>query len=147
MKLLLILLLATSTFAQAVVSAPIIDVAPLSTFTVPIDLDEASGIFAYQFHMSYNRKVMEPLGQNYGCSTEGTIAQGYSVDCNAVDGVLRVSVYGAFPLEGDGTVLNITFRAKNKPGCSELELSDIQLYNIQGYVKSVGEAGMICVVR
>jgi len=85
-----------------------------ATFVVPITVDDvtSAGIFAFQFNIVYDPTVIEPSGANFGCSTAGTIAgtAGLSPTCNVLpDGTLRVSVSGANPMTGSGTILKVTF--------------------------------------
>lgn len=88
-----------------------------STFVVPISVNDITGegIIAFQFNILYNPLVINPFGPNFGCSTVGTIAgaAGLGPTCNVVmgdAGRLRISVSGANPMNGIGTVLNLTFQ-------------------------------------
>ncbi len=87
---------------------------PATPFVVPITVDTAGGIIAFQFNVLYDPAVMDPSGANFGCSTSGTLAAGRSPVCNVVpgdEGRLQVSVFGSGAMSGTGTVLNVTFQA------------------------------------
>ncbi|CAN5162204.1 hypothetical protein BH20ACI2_BH20ACI2_04410 [soil metagenome] len=97
-----------------VITAPTtVQVTP-GTFNVPITVDDVTGdeINSFQFELVFDPDVIEPNGPNFGCSTAGTIAAGYSVACNVFPaGHLLVSVSNpsAGVLSGSGTILNIGF--------------------------------------
>ncbi len=97
-----------------VVTAPTtVQVTP-GTFNVPITVDDVTGdeINSFQFELVFDPDVIVPNGSNFGCSTVGTIAAGYSVACNVSPaGHLLVSVSNptAGTLSGSGTILNIGF--------------------------------------
>lgn len=143
-SLLLVLLLAIAVQAQAVVSAPIMDVAPRQEFTVPIDISDSEGTFAYDIYLKYNRKVINPVGENFGCSA---VADSLQVNCNAADGVMRVSAYSSVPIHGDVVLFNIRFQATNKIQCSELVFDLLEVYTpgINTPVKSVSIDGLVCI--
>ena len=134
----LTLLLAISTSAQAIVSAPIIDVTPGKTFTVAIDLEDAEEVMATDININYDRRVLTPVGDNFGC--EGVVM---IVTCNAFDGVLRISAYTPYLTNG-GTLLTVRFTA-SKQGCSELVFDLLHVYGVGGLVRSAGVDGMVCV--
>lgn len=145
MKLLLILALAISTMAQSVVMAPILDVSPRETFTVPIEIDEVEGLFAYQFSLAFDRTVMVPFG--YNPCEPADFTEGFSVNCNVVDGVIRVSGYAGHEVTGSGPIVNVLFKARKK-GCGELKLSDTMAWAIPVHeLKVLTEDGIVCVVQ
>lgn len=97
-----------------VVSAPTAFKTTPSTFVVPIDVGDITGlgINSYQFNLQYDPTVIDPTGANFGCSTTGTLTgnAGLAVICNVLpDGTLRVAVFGSGTMTGSGTILNITF--------------------------------------
>ena len=85
-----------------------------STFVVPITVGDITGdgIIAFQFNITFDPQVMDTTGPNFGCSADGTLAgdAGLSTVCNVnPDGTLRVAAYGAYPMTGAGTILNVSF--------------------------------------
>lgn len=87
---------------------------PATPFVVPITVDTAGGIIAFQFNILYDPAVLDPSGPNFGCSTSGTLAAGRSPICNVApgdEGRLQVSVFGSGAMSGTGAVLNVTFLA------------------------------------
>ncbi len=55
--------------------------------------------------------------QTIAADLTGTVSRGLSVVTNATEpGLLRVVVYGAMPIDGDGVLLNLRFTAVGKVG-------------------------------
>ncbi len=126
-------------------------------FTVPITVDDITGdgIFAFQFVITYDPAVIDPTGPNFGCSTFGTIAGavGIGATCNiTVNGSLnelRVSSFGAFPMNGSGTLLNISFVTDPLAvagDVSPLTFSSGFFFNGSGLVPSTPHNGQITLV-
>lgn len=97
-----------------VVTAPTISRLVPSSFVIPILIDDTTGqgIIAHQFNVIYDPNVIDPTGPNFGCSTAGTLSgdAGMGATCNVTpDGTLRISTFGAFPLTGAGTLINLNF--------------------------------------
>jgi hypothetical protein len=122
-----------------------------SKFVVPITASDLTnqGIIAFQFNILYDPTVITPAGTNFGCSTNGTLSEaaGMIATCNvAPAGTLRVAVYGAYPLSGSGTVLNLKFATATGalPGAvSSLNFDNIYFFNEQGYVTTSAHNGRI----
>ncbi|MBK8467295.1 MAG: hypothetical protein IPL32_15870 [Chloracidobacterium sp.] len=73
------------------------------------------GVIAYEFDLRYDPTVIQPLVDPV--DVKGTASRGLSVVTNATDpGLLRVVVYGAYPIDGDGVLLNLRFTPVGKPG-------------------------------
>ncbi len=84
---------------------------------VPLTLSklDGTGITAYQFDVEYDPEVIEPA--EIAADLAGTHSANLSVVHNvAKAGLLKVAVYGAFPASGDGTYINLRFRAIGKAG-------------------------------
>ena len=122
-----------------------------SKFVVPITASDLTnqGIIAFQFNIIYDPTVITPTGTNFGCSTKGTLSEtvGMIAYCNvAPAGTLRVAVYGAYPMSGSGTVLNLRFATANGalPGAvSALNFDNIYFFNERGYVTTTPHNGRI----
>lgn len=68
------------------------------------------GVISYEFELRYDPLVMQPAGD--GVDVKGTVSRGLSVVTNTTEpGHLRVVVYGAYPIDGDGVLLNLRFTA------------------------------------
>lgn len=145
--LLTILILSISAFAQLTVSAPVTGEHLPSTFTIPIVVEHADGIIAYQFNLSYNEDVINPTGTNYGCSVADTLASEMTAVCNIYpEGTLRVVVYGAYSISGSGPILNVTFTTYSLAAdhdSTSLWFSNLYLFNQQGRVPSSSNSGEI----
>jgi hypothetical protein len=97
---------------------PVIDEKPRSTFMVPInaEIPADSELTAFQFDVAYDRNVIDPAGQNFGCSTERTIGEAvgaFAICTVSEEGMLRVAVFSPYPLSGSGTILNLTFKTSD----------------------------------
>jgi len=83
-----------------------------SEFNVPLNVSGTTGlgIIAYQFDLHYNPAVIQP--QANAVEVAGTLSSGLSAVFNPnTPGLLKVAVYGAYPLAGTGTLLNFKFKA------------------------------------
>jgi hypothetical protein len=142
----------------APVAAPVVDVsAPImfqqvpSTFVVTITVGDITGddIIAFQFNIIFDPLVIRPTGPNFGCSTEGTLAgaAGLTADCNiTLDGTLRISTYGAYPMTGAGTILNVTFTTNESAASgdvSPLDLDSVYFFGQLGQVVNTAHNGQI----
>jgi hypothetical protein len=136
------------------VYAPMIETTVPSTFTVPITVGDITdaGIFAFQFNIIYDPLVIDPIGANFGCSTEGTLAEaaGLSAVCNVTpDGTFRVAVYGALPMTGAGTIINVTFATDTAAATgndSPLRFENVYFFNAAGAVVLRAHDGNVSLV-
>ncbi|MBK8467448.1 MAG: hypothetical protein IPL32_16650 [Chloracidobacterium sp.] len=73
------------------------------------------GVISYEFDLRYDPSVMQPLVNPV--DMKNTVSRGLSVVTNATEpGLLRVVVYGAYPIDGDGLLLNLRFTAVGASG-------------------------------
>ena len=73
------------------------------------------GVISYEFDLRYDASVMQPLVDP--ADVKDTASRGLSVVANATEpGLLRVVVYGAFPIDEDGVLLDLRFRAVGSAG-------------------------------
>lgn len=137
--------------APVEIAAPTASQTLSSTFVVPIKVGDitSNGIFAFQFNIVYDPTVIDPTGANFGCSIDGTLAgnAGMTAICNVTpDGTLRVAAYGAYPMTGSGTVLNIIFRTDSAAvngSVSPLLFRDAYVFNSSGVVANTTRNGQI----
>jgi hypothetical protein len=83
---------------------------PGSNVAIPLRIENmgGAGITAYQFDVEYDPAVITPAA--VAASVSGTIGQGLSVVSNApTPGLLKVVVYGALPVSGEGVYVNLQF--------------------------------------
>ncbi len=91
-----------------------------SEITVPVAIDSTAdkGIVSYEFVLRYDPVVIQPLAN--AVEITGTASRGLSFEVNAREpGVLRVAMYGAFPIksfDANGILLNLRFTAVGEPG-------------------------------
>jgi hypothetical protein len=138
---LLTLILFSSSGAQ-VVSVPTLYVAPVTEFTVPVLLENVDQFFAYQFDLGFASEVIKPVG----CSTQGTITEGFAVFCNTLGDIYRVSAFNGYEIEGQGIIVNITFMS-GKQGCSGLKFSEQMFFNPDGLIETEVVDGQVCIVQ
>ena len=73
------------------------------------------GIISYEFDLRYDPAVMMPHAN--AVDLEGTVSRGLMAVVNANEaGLLRVVLYGAMPLDGNGFLLNLRFTAVGAAG-------------------------------
>ena len=84
---------------------------------IPVSVQGAANkeIISYEFDLRYDPTVIQP--QTDPVDLAGTVSRGLSVVANANEpGLLRVVVYGAYPMDGNGLLLNLRFIAVGAPG-------------------------------
>ena len=99
------------------VSAPVNSVEAGSNFTIPVAVSDTTGlgIIAYQFDLHFDPSVMQP--QANPVETTGTLSGELAAVYNPNNpGILKVAVYGAYPLNGAGTLIKLNFRALGAEG-------------------------------
>ncbi len=73
------------------------------------------GVISYEFDLRYDASVMQPRVDPV--DVKDTASRGLSVVTNASEpGLLRVVVYGAFPIDENGVLLNLRFTAVGAAG-------------------------------
>jgi hypothetical protein len=101
------------------VSAPLMDASSGKQVTIPIRIDNLGGtsVSSYQFDIEYDPKVISP--EQLAATLEGTMGSGLTVVSNSpVAGLLKVVVYGAIPVVGDGVYANVRFTVNASAGTS-----------------------------
>ncbi|MBK7393835.1 MAG: hypothetical protein IPI64_11155 [Chloracidobacterium sp.] len=100
-------------------SLPTASVDPGTQVTIPFRIDNLAGktIRSTQFSVEYDPAVVEAVAG--AASVQGTNADTLGVVSNVpTPGVLKVAVYGAVPVGGDGTYVNVTFTVRGAGGTS-----------------------------
>ncbi len=90
--------------------APELRASPGTSLTVPVTIGETTGlgIRSCEFELHFDGDVVEPA--TMAADIADTISQGRVLTVNALEkGVLRVVIFGAFPLEGRGDLINLHF--------------------------------------
>ena len=91
-------------------SVPSVSAEPASQIVVPVRLDNMTGRNAasYQFDIEYDAAVLSPA--EAAASIEGTMGESLAIAFNAAQpGLIKVAVYGAMPVTGDGVYANLRF--------------------------------------
>ncbi|MBK8466695.1 MAG: hypothetical protein IPL32_12775 [Chloracidobacterium sp.] len=84
---------------------------------VPVTVEGIAnkGVISYEFDLRYDPSVIQPVGD--GVDVNGTVSRRLSVVTNATEpGLLRVVVYGAYPIEENGLLLNLRFTTVGASG-------------------------------
>jgi hypothetical protein len=84
---------------------------------IPVNVQDAAdkGIISCEFALRYDPSVIMPATEPVELA--GTLTRGLSVVVNAKEpGLLRVVIYGAFPIDGDGLLVNLRFLAVGPQG-------------------------------
>lgn len=123
---------AITSAAQIVVSAPQQAVQP-GNFDVVINAGPLDNLISYQFDIYHDANVIAPTGgesENFGCTTQDTLASNLSVVCNGYEaGRLRVVVYGALPITGgSGAILRVHFHTVTSDAKSTLHFANGHFY-------------------
>jgi hypothetical protein len=103
-------LLSAPTKESVIASVPFIASTPKSTVNVPFRIDNLQGntIGSYQFSIEYDPNVLEAVPS--AASVVGTMSESLTVISNSpTPGLLKVAVYGALPVSGDGVYVNLHF--------------------------------------
>lgn len=99
------------------VAAPQLVTPADSEVLIPVAIQGAAnkGVISYEFDLRYDATVIQP--QANPVDLAGTISSRLSVVTNAeTPGLLKVAVYGATPLNGNGVLMNLRFTAVGAPG-------------------------------
>ena len=128
-------------------SLPAISADPGSEITVPLRLDNmtARNAVSYQFDIEYDATVLSAA--QAAASIEGTMGESLSIAFNATQpGLIKVAVYGALPVTGDGVYANLRFKVIGAGGSvSPLNLSNFMFDDNTTPVASTG--GQVTVGR
>lgn len=98
--------------AQAInVSLPALNAQPGASVTIPITVSELTGrgALGYEFNLLFNQNLLQPQATAF--DQANTLSNGLTVMTNTTAGRLRVVAFGAAPLSGNGTLLNLRFTA------------------------------------
>jgi hypothetical protein len=82
-----------------------------SQVSIPVSIGNLGdrSVSSYQFDIAYDPAVLSPA--NIAANLAGTLGEGLSVDSNSPEpGLLKVAVYGATPVAGDGVYANLVFK-------------------------------------
>jgi hypothetical protein len=110
-----------------------------TSVTIPFRIDNLGwkAVSSYQFDLEYDPLVIEPA--QLPVDVAGTRSDGLSVAVNSpTPGLLKVTVFGAIPVSGDGVFLDLKFTVKGRPGSStRLTIHRFRFNDGQDEVKTV----------
>ncbi|MBK8467454.1 MAG: VCBS repeat-containing protein [Chloracidobacterium sp.] len=113
---------------------------------VPVSVDGTAekGIVSYEFVLRYDPSVIQPQADPVGVA--GTVSRGLTAVANAREpGILRVALYGAMPINGNGLLLNLRFNAVGAPGSISPLTWERLLFN-DGYPMSTAFDGQVLII-
>src|ERR1043166_7601133 len=98
-------------------------------------------ITSYEFDLRYDPSIIQPLADPVDVAK--TASRGLSFVTNANEpGRLRVVMYGAYPIDEDGVLLNLRFTAVGKPG-SASPLSFERIMFNEGEPEATASNGLV----
>jgi len=98
------------------VELPTVSASTGKDIVVPVSVQGVANknVISYEFDLRYDPSVVQPIGT--GTDLKDTISRGLSVVTNPTEpGLLRVVVYGAYPIDENGVLLNLRFAAVGAP--------------------------------
>ncbi len=101
------------------VSMPAITAGAGTVVNVPLKIDRlrSVGLTSYQFDIEYDPAVIEPA--RIAADLTGTLGDQLAIVANVpAPGLLKVAVYGAYPVTGDGVYANLKFNVVGTSGSS-----------------------------
>lgn len=85
-------------------------------------------IISYEFDLRYDPSVIQPLAETVDVA--GTASRALTFVVNAEQpGFLRVVMYGAYPIEDDGVLLNLRFTSVGKSGAASMISIERMIFN------------------
>jgi hypothetical protein len=121
------------------VSAPDTKAVSGKVVTIPVRLDNLMGepVSSYQFMLEYDPSVIHPA--QIAADLSATMSDGMSLAYHLSEpGVVKVVVYSAFPVTGEGVYVNLNFIATGKPGTSSpLVISGFRLNDGESSVAAI----------
>ena len=128
-------------------SLPDIAASARSEVSIPFSIANLRGktVGSYQFDVEYDPTVIRPA--EIAASVAGTLDESLSVVSNSPSpGLLKVAVYGAFPVYGDGAYLNLVFKVTGPVGSTTpLRISSFILNDGSGAAAAID--GQVTVKR
>ena len=132
-------------FEDAVVaSAPYMAAEAGTQIIVPIRLENLKRmeVGAFQFDIAFDPAVIE--SGTPAVSVTGTLSESLKVTSNYfTPGLLKVAIYGAVPVGGDGVYVNLEFRVIGSPGSASVV--QISGFRLNGGTAVMAKAGQVVV--
>lgn len=128
----------------------IVDVPSVTTHdaevVVPVTVQGTAGkgMISYEFDLRYDPSVVQPGA--IPVDVDGAVSRGLAVVTNANEpGLLRVVVYGAYPIDEDGLLLNLRFTVLGKTGSASSLTIDRIMFD-EGQRQAIATIGRVEVV-
>lgn len=122
------------------VTLPNVSASRGSEVVVPVNISDSTdkGILSYEFDLAYDPAVLEP--QQNPTDASQTLSDGRVVTVNPrTPGLLKVVVFGALPISGEGALLNLRFNAIGDVGStSALTWQDFKINEGNVYFLATG---------
>jgi hypothetical protein len=114
-----------------------------SEVIIPVSVTGAAdkNIVSYEFDLRYDPTVIQPQAEPV--DVLGTVSRGLLAVANPNEpGLLRVVLYGAYPIEANGLLLNLRFTAVGAPGSVSPLVFERMMFN-EGDPGTIVTDGMI----
>lgn len=113
---------------------------PGATTVVPIGISSAAGIFGTDIVITFDPAVLSALSV-----ARTTLSQPHTLTANlSTPGVVRISLFGATPLSGGGTLLQVSVRSEGAAGATAPLHFDSVMLN-EGQIPATVVDGHYCV--
>ena len=102
---------------STIVELPQMMISTGNEIVIPVNVQGVAdkAVISYEFDLRYDPSVIKP--QIEPVDVKGTVSRGLVVVTNAYEpGLLRVVVYGVYPIDADGILLNLRFAAVGQAG-------------------------------
>ncbi len=130
---------------KSTVAAPHLVTPTDNEFVIPVSVEGIAnkGIISYEFDLRYDPRVIRPQADPVYLG--GTISERLSVVANAEKaGILRVAVYGPMPIESDGVLINLRFKAVGAPDSVSPLIWERIIFN-EGDPEAIATDGQIAI--
>ena len=103
------------------------------------------GIISYEFNLIYDPSVVQPMSD--AVSLVSTVSRGLTFVANAAEpGILRVAVYGPLPIDADGILFNLRFKAVGETGSVSPLIWEKLFFN-DGEMRAVSANGRVEIIE
>jgi hypothetical protein len=128
------------------VSLPNVNANQGSIITVPITVGNLTGrnAISFDFDVRFNPDILRPVASS-PTSNAGTLSSNFAITANpTLPGKLLVSSFSAYPLSGQGTLLNLKFEVIGQTGANSALTWQSFMFN-EGNPASTSTAGQVMI--
>jgi hypothetical protein len=129
------------------VSAKSVSAAPGKEIVIPVSVEGVTGkdIISYEFTVRYDPAVIQPLEDPVDVA--GTVSRGQMAVANPHEpGLLRVVLYGPIPVDENGVLLNLRFKAVGAFGSISPLILERIMFNEGGSVAKAADGEVLLTI-